>query len=174
MLSLRSVDEQGFGAKQRDWNRTELLKEWREAWASDVNQRLAELDIDARVDHRSFEDRGIELEPQHKIGAAGARRLERGEDAERAEDHRRIARENGEKIIAEPRIALDAITHQQATFTARDLQLFIHRHSDGKEQFDRAFSAVRTSPEIIALGEDGKGVPRYTSREMIAVEQRCG
>jgi Ti-type conjugative transfer relaxase TraA len=172
MLSLRSVDEEGFGAKQRDWNRTELLKEWREAWAAHVNQRLAELDIDARVDHRSFEDRGIELEPQHKIGAAGARRLERGEDAERAEDHHRIARENGEKIIAEPRIALDALTHQQATFTARDLQLFLHRHSDGKDQFDRAFSAVRTCPELIALGEDGKGVPRYTSREMIAFEQR--
>ena len=33
-------------------------------------------------------------------------------------------------------------------------------------------SAVRTSPELIALGEDGKGVPRYTSREMLAVEQR--
>ena len=123
---------------------------------------------------RSCGDRDGNL-PLHRQGdRTGERvqRLGRGEDAEWAEDHRRIARENGEKIIAEPRIALDAITHQQATFTARDLQLFLHRHSDDKEQFDRALSAVRTSPELIALGEDGKGVPRYTSREMIAVEQR--
>jgi ATP-dependent exoDNAse (exonuclease V) alpha subunit len=57
----------------RDWNSTELLTHWREAWADHVNQRLAELDIDASVDHRSYEAQGIDLEPQHKIGAAGQR-----------------------------------------------------------------------------------------------------
>jgi hypothetical protein len=85
------------------------LKGWREAWAAHVNERMAELGLEGRIDHRSYEDQGIELEPQHKIGPAGMRRLDRGEDAERAEDHRR-ARENGEKIAADPRIALDGIT----------------------------------------------------------------
>jgi ATP-dependent exoDNAse (exonuclease V) alpha subunit len=93
MLSMREVDESGFGKKVRDWNKTQLLRQWRERWADHVNERLAALDIDARIDHRSFEDQRIGLEPQHKIGPAGARRLDRGEDAERAEDHRRIARE---------------------------------------------------------------------------------
>ena len=172
MLSMREVGPGGFGQKVRDWNRTELLQEWREAWANHVNERLAELDIDARIDHRTLEAQGIDLEPQHKIGPAGSRRLDRGEDAERADDHVRIARENGEKIIAEPGIALDAITRQQATFTRRDLAMFVHRHSDGKEQFDQAMSAVRASPELVALGQDGKGQERFTSREMIAVEQR--
>ena len=69
-----SVDENGFGAKVRDWNRTELLEHWREAWGAHVNERLAELGIEARIDHRSFEEQGIELEPQHKIGRARARR----------------------------------------------------------------------------------------------------
>ena len=136
MLSMREVGPEGFGQKVRDWNRTELLQGWREAWATHVNERLAELDIEARIDHRTLEAQGIELEPQHKIGPAGSRRLDRGEDAERADDHLRIAHENGEKIIARPEIALDAITRQQATFTRRDLAMFVHRHSDGKEQFD--------------------------------------
>src|SRR3989338_10892564 len=95
-----------------------------------------------------------------------------GVEAERLEDHHRIARENGDKIIADPRIALAAITHQQATFTQQDLAKFIHRHSDGKDQFDRAMSAVQTSPEIVALGQDGRGQDRFTSREMLAVEDR--
>ncbi len=172
MLSMREVGPEGFGQKVRDWNNTALLKEWREAWANHVNERLALLDIDARIDHRTLEAQGIELEPQHKIGPAGSRRLDRGEDAERADDHLRIARDNGAKIIAEPGIALDAITRQQATFTTRDLAMFVHRHSDGKEQFDHAMSAVRSSPELVALGADGKGEQRFTSREMIAVEQR--
>src|SRR3546814_4504865 len=77
------------------------------------------------------------LEPQHKIGPAASRMPEQGLEAERVEDHARIARENGEKIIARPEIALDAITRQQATFTRRDLAQFAFRHSDGKDQFDQ-------------------------------------
>ena len=172
MLSMREVGDDGFGAKVRDWNRTELVEHWREAWADHVNERLAQLDIDARIDHRSLEDQGIDLEPQHKIGPAAGRMAGEGVETERLEDHHRIARENGEKIIADPRIALDAITHSQATFTRYDLAKFIHRHSDGKAQFDRAMSAVQASPEIVALGQDGRGQDRFTSRDMIAVEDR--
>lgn len=172
MLAMREVDRQGFGKKLRDWNSTELLKGWREAWAAHVNERMAELGLEGRIDHRSYEDQGIALEPQHKIGPAGMRRLGRGEDAERADDHRRIARENGEKIAADPRIALDGITRQQATFTTRDLAAFAFRHSDGKEQFDQVMAAVRGSPELVALGKDGHDQERFTSREMIATEAR--
>jgi Ti-type conjugative transfer relaxase TraA len=172
MLTMREVGKDGFGAKVRDWNRTELVEHWREAWADHVNARLAELDIDARIDHRSLEDQGIDLEPQHKIGPAAGRMAGEGVATERLEDHHRIARENGDKIIADPRIALDAIAHQQATFTRYDLAKFIHRHSDGKDQFDRAMSAMQASPDMVALGQDGRGQDRFTSREMIAVEDR--
>lgn len=172
MLAMREVGPEGFGKKNRDWNSNELLKEWREAWATHVNERMAELGIEGRIDHRSYADQGIALEPQHKIGPAGMRRLDRGEDAERAEDHRRIARENGTKIIGDPTIALDGITRQQATFTTRDLAAFAFRHSDGKEQFDQVLAAVRASPELVALGKDGRDQERFTSREMIATEAR--
>lgn len=58
MLTMREVTtddrgEIGFGAKVREWNRTELLTDWREAWSAHVNEGLAALDIDVRVDHRS-------------------------------------------------------------------------------------------------------------------------
>jgi Ti-type conjugative transfer relaxase TraA len=172
MLTMREVGPDGFGQKERDWNRTELVEQWRERWADHVNARLAKLDIDARIDHRSLEAQGIGLEPQDKIGPAASRMGERGLESERIEDHRAIAQRNGERIIADPRVALDAITHQQATFTNRDLAMFVHRHSDGKDQYDRAMSAVRTSPDLIALGKDGRGEDRFTSREMIETEQR--
>ncbi|WP_343546459.1 Ti-type conjugative transfer relaxase TraA [Sphingobium yanoikuyae] len=172
MLTMREVGEDGFGAKVRDWNRTELVEQWRERWADHVNARLAELDIDARIDHRSLEAQGIELEPQDKIGPAASRMGERGLESERIEDHRAVAQRNGERIIADPSVALNAITHHQATFTTRDLAMFVHRHSDGKEQYDRAMSAVRASPDLIALGKDGRGEDRFTSRDMIETEQR--
>ena len=172
MLAMRDVGPEGFGKKNRDWNSTELLKDWREAWSAHVNERMAELGLEGRIDHRSYEAQGIALEPQHKIGPAASRRPEQGLEAERIEDHTRIARENGEKIIANPNIALDAITRQQATFTTRDLATFAFRHSDGKDQFDRVLGAVRASPELVALGKDGRDQERFTSREMISVENR--
>lgn len=172
MLAMRDVGPEGFGKKNRDWNNTELLKDWREAWSAHVNERMAELGLEGRIDHRSYEAQGIELEPQHKIGPAASRRPEQGLEAERIEDHTRIARENGEKIIASPNVALDAITRQQATFTTRDLAVFAFRHSDGKEQFDQVMGAVRASPEMVALGKDGRDQERFTSRDMIAVENR--
>jgi Ti-type conjugative transfer relaxase TraA len=172
MMTMREVGPEGFGKKNRDWNSTELLKDWREAWSAHVNERMAELGLEGRIDHRSYEAQGIELEPQHKIGPAASRRPGQGLEAERIEDHARIARDNGEKIIANPNVALDAITRQQATFTTRDLAVFAFRHSDGKEQFDQVMGAVRASPELVALGKDGRDQERFTSRDMIAVEAR--
>ena len=172
MMTMRDVGPEGFGKKNRDWNSTELLKDWREAWSAHVNERMAELGLEGRIDHRSYEAQGIGLEPQHKIGPAASRRPEQGLEAKRIEDHTRIARENGERIIANPNVALDAITRQQATFTVRDLATFAFRHSDGKEQFDQVMGAVRASPELVALGKDGRDQERFTSRDMIVVENR--
>src|ERR1700738_5013853 len=142
MLPMRAVDENGFGKKVRDWNRTEMVERWRERWAELANERLAELDIDSRIDHRSLEAQGIALEPQSQIGAP-AQPIEGGgiegegiEATDRAEMHREIARGNGERIIADPSLGLDAITQQQSTFTRRDMAKFAHRHSHGIEQFN--------------------------------------
>jgi Ti-type conjugative transfer relaxase TraA len=172
MLTMRAVDENGFGAKVRAWNRTDLLEHWRAAWGAHVNERLVELGVAARIDHRSLEEQGIALEPQHKIGPAAARMAREGLEPDRLEEHRDIACENGDRIIANPTVALDAITRQQATFTRRDLARFVHTHSDGLEQFDAVMNAVQGSPELVRLGRDGRGEERWTSRDMLAVEER--
>jgi Ti-type conjugative transfer relaxase TraA len=169
MLTMRSVDENGFGPKVRDWNRTEMV----ERWAEHVNERLAELDIDARIDHRSLEAQGIGLEPQSQIGAP-AQRIE-GEGinaADRADMHREIARNNGKRIIGDPSVAPDAITQQQSTFTRRDMAKFAQRHSDGVDQFNEVMGAMRGSPDLVELGQDVRGEDRFTTRDMIETEQR--
>ncbi|RWE78220.1 MAG: Ti-type conjugative transfer relaxase TraA [Mesorhizobium sp.] len=177
MLTMRSVDENGFGPKVRDWNSTEMVERWRERWAGLANERLAELDIDARIDHRSLEAQGIALEPQTQIGAPAQRIEGSGLDAvdleaDRAELHREIARNNGARIIADPSVALDAITHQQSTFTRKDIAKFAHRHSDGIEQFNDVMGAISAAPDLVELGKDRRAEDRFTTRQMIETEQR--
>ncbi|WP_316159317.1 Ti-type conjugative transfer relaxase TraA [Bradyrhizobium sp. SZCCHNRI3042] len=177
MLTMRAVDENGFGQKVRDWNRTEMVERWRRRWAELANERLTELDIDARIDHRSLEAQGVPLEPQSQIGAP-AKRIEvrgiagEGDEADRAEMHREIARNNGARIISDPSIGLDAVTQQQSTFTRRDLARFAHRHSDGLDQFNQVMGAMQEAPDLVELGKDGRGEDRFTTRGMIEVEQR--
>jgi len=172
MLTMREVGPGGFGKKVRDWNRTELLVGWRERWAELANERLAEFGHDIRVDHRSHAEQGIELEPQNKIGPAGMRREARGEDAERAAEHEAVARRNGERIIDDPSLVLAALTRQQSTFTRRDLARFVDRYTADADQFTAAMAKMEASPELVRLGTDGRGQERFTTREMLATEQR--
>ena len=172
LLSMREVAADGFGLKQRDWNDRALLRTWRERWATLANERLSEAGHDARIDHRSYADQGIALEPQNKIGPAGARRDARSENAERADEHREIARRNGERLLAAPELALEALTHQQSTFTRRDLARLVHRQTDGAAQFAAVMAAIEASPELVRVGRDARGHDRLTTREMIRTEQR--
>jgi Ti-type conjugative transfer relaxase TraA len=180
LLTLRRIvpgpaghpEDGAFGFKERAWNDKALLLTWRTRWAEMANARLAELGHDLRIDHRSNAARGIDLAPSNKIGPAGARRAARGEDAERADEHRAIARRNGERLLAEPELALRALTHQQSTFTRHDLARLIDRQTDGAEQFAAVMARAEASPELVRVGRDGRGRDRFSTREMVAIERQ--
>src|SRR3546814_422005 len=92
MLTMREIvvgegGEAGFGAKVRAWNATAQVEQWRERWGIHVNERLAALDIDARIAHRRLDAQGHGLEPPEKIGPAASRMEGRGLAAERIEQH---------------------------------------------------------------------------------------
>lgn len=165
MLTLREVNKEGLGKKVRDWNDKERLLQWRESWANSVNHHLAMNGFDVQIDHRSNEARGIELEPQHKIGPIDARK-----QMARLADHQRIARENGELIFKHPERALEAITKEQSTFTHRDIARFVSRHTEEETQFNQVFEKVKSSKALVFLGLDAKGQKRFSTQAMIDLE----
>jgi len=85
MLTMRDISGDGFGPKRRDWNDTELVETWRKHWEICCNDALEAAGEDARVDHRSFEERGIMLEPSIHLGKEAYHGSERGLPVERAE-----------------------------------------------------------------------------------------
>lgn len=167
MLTMREVNENGFGQKERAWNDKALLLSWREEWADIANKHLALHGHDLRIDHRSLAEQQIPLEPQYKIGTSVAR-----DRLVRMEDHQRIARENGEKLLANPEIALHAITRQQSTFTHQDLARFVNRHTVDSEQFSQVYEKVKSCDELLPLGLDDKGRERFTTHEMLKLESQ--
>lgn len=88
MQPTRQCDAQGFTDKNRDWDKKELLREWRKAWAQHCNQALQSSGSAARVDHRSYETLGIDRAPGVHIGVTGSAIMRRGlHQADRAMAH---------------------------------------------------------------------------------------
>jgi len=67
---------------------------------------------------------------------------------------------------------LDALTRQQSTFTRRDLARVVARQTADADQFVTAMAKVEASPELVRLGLDERDQERFTTREMLATEQR--
>ena len=177
MLTTREVSHDGFGKKVTAWNdKAELLK-WREEWANIQNRKLLEAGHDIQVDHRSFADRGIDLEPTTKIGIAakylpkGYLHLQETRGLDRLEEYQRICRENGERIINDPAKALKLVGHYDAVFKWEDIMDFAFRHSADADQFNRVFSALKNSMELVKIGKNEKGEDLFSTRTMMMSEK---
>jgi Ti-type conjugative transfer relaxase TraA len=179
MLTMREVNGQGFGYKATAWDKVALLKEWREHWADLANQRLLRAGYDMRIDHRSYKDQGVVLEPTSHLGKAVDEMRARGAYTERARRLDEVRERNAEKIEAQPEIVFDNLTRRQATFTRRDIAREVFRYIDDGERFRNLLARLEGSPELVTLtaavtDERGNVVEpvRYTTREMLAVESR--
>lgn len=177
MLTMREVDADGFGRKVREWNQVGLLREWREHWADRVNERLHELGIDVRIDHRSYRDQGIELEPTSHLGRAVDEMRARGEYAERARQLEEVRERNARKIEQDPDLVLENLTRRQSTFTRHDVQREVFRYIDDGDRFRNLMARLEQSRELVLLVPEVKGreidePARYTTREMLGIEAR--
>ncbi len=89
MLTTRVLTGEGFGGKDREWNDKALYQGWRERWADHANRSLERIGAGKRIDHRSFAERGIDREPEPKLGPKAAR-IERLEQCAAANENRPV------------------------------------------------------------------------------------
>jgi len=105
MLTMRELTGDGFGKKIREWNDTSVLEVWREHWAATVNRHLEQNGHDARVDHRSLEDRGIDREPEPKQGPIATERERAGRLSHAGDDRRAAQARNEERALVAAELA---------------------------------------------------------------------
>ena len=174
LLTTRDLTPQGFGPKNRSWNDKAHLLNWRSGWTDVTNQHLMQAGLAVRIDHRSYVEQQLDLIPGRKIGLDNEREKSLslpGFLTDRVAEQHRIAEANGTQIIAEPTIALKALSHSNATFTHHDIAKFLHTRTNTAEQFQTAYLKVTTSAELLPLGTDEAGRQRFTTRDMFKLEQ---
>lgn len=162
--------ERGGAGKDRYFSSQGFVWSVREEWARTANEALERAGHEARIDHRSYRDSGIDLEPQRKLGIAKHGEPRQVLAAVTAENRERAAR-NGERLAAVPEKAIEALTAHQSVFSRRELDNLIFRNSDSAEQFQTLKLKVLNSPELVGLTR-GKGEPEFfTSRTLFEAEK---
>ena len=153
LLSMREISAAGFGKKRRVWNSPKELLKWRKQWASLANKCLADAGRKERIDDRANSVRGRGLEPP-RVGWL--------EDASVVDVE--TAWRNGERIIAEPGLALEALVQVGRSFSRRDLAKFVKERTSDEEQFLVALGRVESSTGIVRLGVGDDGEECFSTR----------
>ena len=114
MFTTRRMNENGFGEKTRELDdriRTgpQEVIHLREYAATLINQYLEDAGLEERVDHRSYEDRGMVQEPTKHLGVEASAMERRGEQSELGDQNREIEAHNAEiESLVSELAALDA------------------------------------------------------------------
>ena len=97
LLTMREIGPEGFGPKRREWNSKAQLQEWREKWEKTANRYLERHGHEARIDHRSLEEQGVDREPTTHNGPTATQMEREGEASERGDLNREIEARNEER-----------------------------------------------------------------------------
>ena len=95
MLTLREVDANGFAAtKNREWNSKSQLGAWRDAWGEMQNRYLEAAGVEERVSMASYQDQGINKQPQEHLGPTDWKLEQNGVETQRGNRNREIKQQN--------------------------------------------------------------------------------
>ncbi|NSY99631.1 Ti-type conjugative transfer relaxase TraA [Agrobacterium tumefaciens] len=204
MTTLRPLTEDGFGAKKVPvigedgqplrtkagkivyelWaGSTDDFNILRDGWFERQNHHLALNGVDLRIDGRSYEKQGIDLEPTIHLGVA-AKAIERKAESqgvrpalERLELNEARRTENARRLLRRPEIVFDLITREKSVFDERDIAKVLYRYVDDHPTFQQLLARIMQSPDLLRLQRDtidfatGERVQaRYTTRELIRLE----
>jgi Ti-type conjugative transfer relaxase TraA len=190
MLTTRKVGEWGLGEKSElELENKKLaalglpttheqLRDMRIAWEQRSNTHLARAGLDLRIDHRSHQERGLELEPTQHMGVHATQMERRHKPVSRVRIDEDAARRNAAIIWEKPEQVLTLITNEKSVFDRQDVARVLHRYVGEAEPFQNALAQVMASPALVQLqaeqrDETGRVVEsaRYSTREMVNIER---
>lgn len=183
LMTTRTVGPDGLGEKtlierENKWllNHNQptshiQLRDIRQAWEISANRYLVRAGLDVRIDHRSHQERGLEIEPTGHMGVFASQMDRRGLEVSRTRLDEKAARRNAELIRDKPEEVLSIITGEKSVFDRHDVARALHRYIDDVRGFQNAFAAVMASSALVELQpERDDALARYSTFEMIEVE----
>ena len=121
MIPTRPAVNDGFGLKNREWNSKAVLNDLRKSWADTANKFMQELGIDATIDHRSYNEQGINLIPQVHLSNGVDNMYSRNVNTDIINTYHDINSKNLQIISDNPNSLFTKITIKKSDFTYDDV-----------------------------------------------------
>ena len=197
-MSTRTFEEYGLNPiKEVAWNNRNLIQDLRVDLCNLTNFYLKLHGHRARVDHRSYAERGIDLLPQPKLRkgvfemgkrAGFSHRLDSPEalfyrfKTRIGQDWQDKKIQNLVKVMTRPQTVIDTVASAQSTFVWRDIKQEVARHVPDAPMASYLCSKVQGSSALVNVGEhlffkgtkESQSVPVFTSRETLEKEADLG
>lgn len=182
-MTTRRLNETGMSPKKEEtWNKKELLLDLRVQWQEYSNFHLKLNGHDVRIDHRSHKDRGIEIEPQPKLGRGileqekrAAPYLEPGSfSTDKMQAFHECKLRNLYRIMRRPDVVLEIVSKHNSTFMWADVQKVLHRYVDELPLFQKLEAKLQTCNELMVLrpeNVEGGDKAIYTTRTLLKAEK---
>ncbi|HUX79804.1 MAG TPA: MobA/MobL family protein, partial [Alphaproteobacteria bacterium] len=178
-VTTRRLDEHGLCSKKElEWNQKALLLELREQWAHYSNFHLKLNGHDVQIDHRSNKARGIEMEPQPKMGKGVLEQEKRHQNSispatDKTQAFHDVQLRNLYRIVRSPEVVLEIVTKHHGTFMWADVQKKLHQYVDDAQLFNRLETKLLNSKELFTLWYDPENEQQtiYTTRRMLTAEK---
>jgi hypothetical protein len=168
--ALHQIDENGFiDTKYRVLYEKKTCKKFRYSFAEMCNELLAERGFTARVDPRSYEERGLDIEPGVHEGWYARKLAEEGEYSRLVEANKEIRERNKEKILLDTSIVLKELSQTHATFSAFEALSHVQKRT-GDDPIHAAFVYEQVLKSAVIVGHNLEGAERYATAEYIEIE----
>ena len=163
------------------WNSDEQLVVWRKAWANTTNVHLERAGADARIDHRSHAERGLDEQPTIHEGVIARALEKKGIIAERCEINRQIKADNAllrelkatvKRLMQAVKNTLPAMAEKLETLRQN---MIIYRYqllhiATGKSKMNKRLGVLR--PELERYLRLAKQIKDKTKQRNLLLDER--
>ena len=163
------------------WNSDEQLVVWRKAWADTTNAHLERTGTDARIDHRSHADRGMDEQPTIHEGVIARALEKKGVISDRCEINRQIKADNVllrelkatvKKLMQAVKNTLPAMAEKLETLRQN---MIIFRYqllhiATGKSKMSKRLNVLR--PELERYLRLAKQIKEKTKQRNLLLDER--
>lgn len=163
------------------WNSDEQLVLWRKAWADITNTHLERAGADARIDHRSHAERGLDEQPTIHEGVIARASEKKGIIADRCEINRQIKADNAllrelkatvKKLMQATKNTLPGMAEKLETLRQN---MIIFRYqllhiAAGKSKMNKRLNVLR--PELERYLRLAKQIKEKTKQRNLLLDER--
>ena len=163
------------------WNSDEQIVAWRKAWADITNAHLERAGADARIDHRSHAERGLDEQPTIHEGVVARALEKKGIIADRCEINRQIKVDNAllrelkatvKKLMQAVKNTLPAMAEKMETLRQN---MIIFRYqllhiATGKSKMNKRLNVLR--PELERYLRLVKQIKDKTKQRNLLLDER--